>query len=82
MPRGPDPEIDEMSILRQFVISPDPAFVPKEIAETLDVTTEGARHQMDKLVDRGLLAKKKPGQRTVFYWITEKGERYYAERAE
>jgi len=80
--RGPDPQITELDILREFVISPDPAFVPKEIGEKLNVTTEGARHQMNNLVERKLLAKKKPGERTVLYWITEDGERYYAERAE
>jgi len=80
--RGPDPQITELDILHEFVISPDPAFVPKEIGEKLNVTTEGARHQMNNLVERELLAKKKPGERTVLYWITEDGERYYAERAE
>lgn len=82
MSRGPDPEIGAVEILKQFVISPDPAFVPSEIAEELDVTTEGARHQMNNLVDRGLLAKKKPGERTVLYWITPEGKQYYAENAD
>jgi len=55
----------------------DPAFVPSEIADRLDVTTEGARHRMNSMADRNLLAKKKPGRRTVLYWITGKGERFY-----
>ncbi len=78
MARGPDPEIDPISILREFIISSDPAFVPSEIAESLDVTTEGARYQMNKLVESGYLDKKKPGKRTVMYWITDEGLRYYA----
>lgn len=82
MSRGPDPEIDAVSILNIFVVSPEPAFVPSEIAEELEVTTEGARHQMNNLVDRNLLQKKKPGERTVLYWITTSGEEYYAEHAE
>lgn len=80
MTRGPDPEIDPISILRIFLRSTDPAFVPSEIAEELDCTSEGARHQMNKLVERGLLSKKKPGQRTVMYWITNEGSRYYVEQ--
>ncbi|TQQ79153.1 hypothetical protein EGH24_12225 [Halonotius terrestris] len=80
MTRGPDPEIDPISILRVFLRSTDPAFVPSEIAEELDCTTEGARHQMNRLVDEGYLAKKKPGQRTVIYWITEGGSRHYFEQ--
>jgi DNA-binding MarR family transcriptional regulator len=75
--RGPDPEIKAVDILRVFLSSPDPAFVPAEIADELGVTTEGARHQMNRLADRGLLEKKKPGSRTVLYWITEDGREYY-----
>jgi|GEM_PF-489650 len=82
VPRGPDPEIKALDILSIFVLSTDPAFVPAEIAERLEVTTEGARHQMNKLVENGLLAKKKPGKRTVLYWVTEDGIEYYAEHAD
>jgi len=81
MARGPDPEIQPVDILEVFVGNQDPAFVPKEIAGFLNVTTEGARHQMDKLVEQGLLGKKKPGERTVLYWITPDGYEYYAENA-
>lgn len=77
---GPDPEIDSISILRVFLGSTDPAFVPSEIAEDLDCTTEGARHQMNQLVERGLLTKKKPGQRTVLYWVTDEGKQHYFEQ--
>jgi len=79
VPRGPDPEIDPISILRVFISSREPAFVASEVAEELDVTTEGARYQMNKLVERGLLESKKPGPRTVIYWITDDGERFYAD---
>ena len=77
MTAGPDPEIDPISILRVFLGSTDPAFVPSEIADDLDCTTEGARHQMNQLVERGFLSKKKPGQRTVLYWVTDEGRQYY-----
>jgi predicted ArsR family transcriptional regulator len=77
--RGPDPEIEAEDILTIFVLSTEPAFVPAEIAERLDVTTEGARHRMDALVEQGLLARKKPGQRTVLYWATDEGREYVAD---
>jgi len=79
--RGPDPTITAEKVLHEFVVSSDPAFVPSEIAEALDVTSEGARYQMNKLVDRGLLGKKKPSSRTVMYWITPAGRDFYAEKA-
>jgi len=82
MPPGPDPEIDRMRILEIFVVSPEPAMVPSEIADDMEVTTNGARHQMDNLVERGFLDKKKPGERTVIYWITQEGANHYAEHSE
>jgi Fic family protein len=79
MSRGPDPKIDAISILSVVLASPDPAFTAWEIADALDVTAEGARHQMNRLVDAGYLAKKKPGHRTTIYWPTDAGLRYYVE---
>jgi DNA-binding MarR family transcriptional regulator len=80
--RGPDPEIDPVDILHHFVVSPEPAFVAKEIADALDVTKEGARHQMERLVEKELLARKKPTSRVVIYWITDEGRRHYADNTE
>jgi predicted ArsR family transcriptional regulator len=82
MSPGPDPQITAVDILRVCLSSPDPAFVPAEVAAELDVTTEGARHQMTQLVDRGLLERKKPGSRTVLYWVTDAGREYYFEETQ
>jgi len=38
---GPEPKIDDIELLRELLISPDAAFVPAEIAERFDVTSEG-----------------------------------------
>ncbi|WP_075935919.1 GntR family transcriptional regulator [Halosegnis longus] len=81
MSRGPDPKIDPVELLHEFVVSPDPAFVPAEIAESFDTSAETARKAMDRLVDRGLLARKKPGERTVIYWITDDGRKHYSEES-
>jgi len=82
MARGPDPEIRDVDLLEVFVSNIDEgAFVPSELGDALDVTAEGARHQMDNLVDRGLLEKKKPGERTVLYWVTHQGIRHYAQNS-
>jgi len=79
MARGPDPKIDAISILRVVLASPDPAFTAGEVAAELGVTSEGARHQMDRLVDAGYLHKKKAGRRTVLYWPTDAGLTHYVE---
>jgi len=80
--RGPEPQIAPTEILRAFLSHSDPAFVPSELAEELGYTTEAARHRMEKLVERGLLAKKKPGDQTVMYWITDEGEEYFFENTD
>lgn len=79
MARGPDPEISAENILEIFLASAEPAFVPQEIADELDVTPNGARHQMDKLAEQGYLVKKKPSSRTVLYWISDAGREHYFE---
>jgi predicted transcriptional regulator len=79
--RGPDRDVDGIDVLHEFVISPDPAFVPAEIGDSLGVTKETARNRMNELVDLGLLEKKKPGQRTVLYWITKEGREHYQQNA-
>ena len=33
---------------------------------------------MNALVDQGLLAKKKTGERSVLYWVTDEGVHHYA----
>jgi len=75
--RGPDPKITAVDILEAFLASNEPAFVVSEIAEKLDVTAEGARHQMENLVEEGYLDRKKPSQRSVLYWVTDEGRQYY-----
>lgn len=49
--------------------SDDPAFTANEIAEHFDLTNSAARRRLYKLVDRGDLGFKKPGHRTVLFWI-------------
>ncbi|ELZ39331.1 hypothetical protein C471_08435 [Halorubrum saccharovorum DSM 1137] len=78
MSRGPDPSITTLDILRVFLKSPDPAFIAPEIADEVGHTTDGVRRRMNALVDQGLLAKKKTGERSVLYWITEEGVHHYA----
>jgi len=80
--RGPAPEADELSILRAFLSDDDPAYVLSEIADKLEMNKETVRHQIKQkeLVERGLLKRKKPGSRTVLYWITPEGVQYYVEQ--
>lgn len=82
MSRGPDPEVSELEILHYFVTSAEPAFIASEIASEFDTTIEGARHRLEKMVEQDLLRRKKPGNRTVIYWITDHGMQYYSDNLE
>ncbi|WP_262177121.1 MarR family winged helix-turn-helix transcriptional regulator [Haloarcula laminariae] len=79
MSRGPDPAVSRERVLEEFVVSPDPAFITKEIAEKFDVEGETARNWLNGMVEAGLLDRKKPGERTVIYWITDEGRAHYAD---
>ena len=41
-----------------------------DVAETYDITTEGARRKLNDLCDQGLLDRRKSGQ-TRLYWRVE-----------
>jgi len=76
---GPNPSDDDVDVLRYFVESPDPVLFASELAEPMDMTTEGVRHRLNNLVDAGHLHTKKPGHRTRVYWLSREGREFYAE---
>jgi predicted transcriptional regulator len=74
--RGPDPDDSDADILRIFAESPDPVLFASELADSLDMTRQGVYSRMEKLVDKGFLLTKKPGDRTRVYWISREGKEY------
>lgn len=64
-----------------MVVAPEPAFITSEFIEDLDYTAEGIRYNLEQLCDCGMIDRKKPGKRTVLYWITKKGRETYAEQS-
>jgi len=73
MTRGPDPDHSDAEVLRVFVESPDPVLFAVELADELDMTTQGVYKRLERLVNDGLLHTKKPGERTRVYWISRAG---------
>jgi len=70
-----------MEILEYMYITPEPAFTAGEIAQEIGYTAEGVRYKLEKMRVAGTVDRKKPGKRTVIYWITKKGRQHYAEHA-
>lgn len=77
----PDLSEIQLAILEEMVVTPEPAFIASEFIADLEYTEEGIRYNLDQLVEQGLLDRKKPGPRTVLYWITKDGRDAYAEHA-
>ncbi|WP_161945924.1 helix-turn-helix domain-containing protein [Halalkaliarchaeum desulfuricum] len=76
--RGRKPEVSDREILREFVVSPDPAFVASELGEKLNMSRQGVLNRLDDLEERHLLQSKKAAGRRIF-WITHQGEVFFQE---
>jgi predicted ArsR family transcriptional regulator len=63
--------VADSEIIAVFRDSSDPAFYASEIAEAIDYTVEGARNRLDRLVEEGVLERKKRGKRSVVYWLKD-----------
>jgi len=51
--------------------SSDPAFTTSEIAAQFGLSVEGMRGRLEELAEKGEVLKKKPGPRTVLWWVRE-----------
>lgn len=63
--------VDDQQIIDIFEDSSDPAHFVSEISDVIGYTDEGARYRLDKLVDAGILCKKKGGYGSVVYWLKD-----------
>lgn len=57
----------ETEVLDLFEQIPGPVVTTTDLAETYDMTTEGARRKLNDLCDAGVLDRRKTG-RTRVYW--------------
>jgi len=59
--------VTETEVLDLFEQIPGPVITTTDLAETYDMTTEGARRKLNDLCDVGALDRRKTG-RTRVYW--------------
>jgi predicted ArsR family transcriptional regulator len=59
--------VTETEVLDLFEQIPGPVVTTTDLAETYDMTTEGARRKLNDLCDAGVLDRRKTG-RTRVYW--------------
>ena len=63
--------VSEEELIEAICVIEEPAFTAPEIAEDLGIGVDSARQHLYELVDEGLLSMKKPGSRTVIFWLSE-----------
>ena len=65
-------KVAEDDILDLLDTIPGPVITTTDVAETFDMTTEGARRKLNDLCDEGILDRRKSGQTRV-YWRIDAG---------
>ncbi|MFB6189175.1 MAG: winged-helix domain-containing protein [Halapricum sp.] len=65
--------VTEQQILKVFDYDDDPVLTAGEVADGLrrfgtQITTEGVRHRLDQMQEKGLVGRKKLGARAVGWW--------------
>jgi Fic family protein len=63
--------VNDNEIVATFREATDPVFSAAECAGLWNMSEQGARNRLEKLVADGVLEKKKPGSRTAVYWLPE-----------
>ena len=67
---APEVTSTQREYVRALVEHPDPAVTASEIGEVRNVTKQAAYNALEKLVEKGVIEKKKVGSRSVIYWST------------
>lgn len=65
--RGPEPKITDDQLMRVFDSEEKPFVVTSDIAERVDLSGTRIRQRLDRLVEEGVLEKRKVG-RAQIYW--------------
>ena len=76
---GPKPEVDDIELLREVYLSPDPVVTAKEIAERTDYTRQAIRYRFQQFIENDLMNRREVGSKAVVYWLTEEGKRKVVE---
>ena len=63
--------VTDDELLDVFRRSDDPALFTDEVADAVGISRQGAGRRLRDLVDRGILARKQSGHRSVVYWLPE-----------
>jgi CTP-dependent riboflavin kinase len=70
---GRQKRVDDVEILRQMILHPDPVITSKELSERVDYSQDGARRRLHDLREKSYVTSRTVGSNAVVWWVTDKG---------
>jgi len=70
---GRQKRVDDVEILREMVLHPDPVITSKELSGRINYSQDGARRRLHDLQDAGYVTSRTVGSNAVVWWVTEDG---------
>lgn len=69
------PRVNDVDLLKQIVLYPDPVVTAAELSEHVDYSPDGVRRRLHDLEGKGFVKSRKVGANAVVWWPTEAGRR-------
>lgn len=76
---GRKPVVSDDEILRSIALHPDPVVTASEVADAVDMTSQGINKRLTQLSESGLIVRKTVGSRAVIYWLSDAGRKQITE---
>ena len=64
-------EVTLEDVYEAVLNGPEPASTTTDVAQALDISTEGARRKLTELHEQGWIEKRKIGARAIVWWVSE-----------
>ena len=66
-------EVTDEEILRAIRLHADPVVTAPEVADIVDMSSQGVNKRLRQLADQELVIRKEVGSRAVIYWLSDAG---------
>lgn len=76
----PDKNTTDRELLQAVKLHPDPVVTVQEVSELVALSAPSVHRRLQELGKQGLINRKKPGSRSVVYWLSESGKQAACEQ--
>jgi len=70
---GRNKKANDVEILRQIALSPDPVVTATELSESLPYAKSGVLNRLRELDEKGYVDSRSVGARSKIWWLTDQG---------